>query len=127
MIVNFAVKELEKVPDNSIDCSFSDMDKETQERQNYARLACQLGIMGRDSKGKAMSSFSPNGQVTRAQFGTVLSRVLWGNIYDGGTMYYSNHLKALQKVRIIKSSDNASSLEKRGYVMLMLMRSSELK
>ncbi|HBB04145.1 TPA: hypothetical protein DCZ39_04610 [Patescibacteria group bacterium] len=44
----------------------------------YIKLACQLGIMGINS-----SLFNPNGIVTRAEFGTVLSRSLYGNLYDG--------------------------------------------
>jgi hypothetical protein len=40
------------------------------------KLACQLGIMGINSDGSAKEDFMPNALVTRAEFGTVLSRVL---------------------------------------------------
>jgi hypothetical protein len=113
MIVNFAIKELGKVPNTGLNCSFDDMKNETTERQRYARLACQLGIMGHESNRDIAENFAPNGSVTRAQFGTVLSRVLWGNMYDGGEIYYLNHLKALQKIGIVKTTNNYSSLEKR--------------
>jgi hypothetical protein len=43
----------------------------------YIKLACQLGLMGISS-----SIFDPKGAVTRAQFGTVLSRTLYGDIYN---------------------------------------------
>jgi hypothetical protein len=39
----------------------------------YIKYACQLRIMG-----QGMTGFDPNGEVTRAQFGTVLSRILYG-------------------------------------------------
>ena len=127
MIVNFAVKALGKKPDTTVDCTFPDMSQETPERQAYARLACQLGIMGRDTKGNVATTFAPNAPVTRAQFATTLSRVLRWHTYDWGMIYYLNHLKALQRIHIVKTTDNASSLEKRWYVMVMLMRTSELK
>ncbi|MEI7562684.1 MAG: hypothetical protein WCJ39_03030 [bacterium] len=127
MMVNFAIKQLGKTPNTGLNCSFNDMKNETLERQQYARLACQLHIMGHNPDGSLSKQFSPNDLVTRAQFGTVLSRVLWGNLYNGGVTYYLNHLKALQKIGIVKTISNADALEKRGYVMLMLMRSSEIK
>jgi hypothetical protein len=58
------------------------MKDETEEMRYYGIMACKLGIMGIDDKGNAKKSFSPNEEVTRAQFGTILSRVLWGQIYS---------------------------------------------
>ena len=71
-----------------------------------------------------MTSFFPNGEVTRAEFGTVLSRTLYGTIYNGGTPYYLNHLKALQDNSIITNT-NPDLQELRAYVLLMLMRSAQ--
>jgi hypothetical protein len=42
--------------------------------QLYAKLSCQLGLMGQN-----VETFKPNDIVTRAEFGTVLSRILRGN------------------------------------------------
>jgi hypothetical protein len=64
-------------------CNFTDIDNETTELKFYIKLACQLGLMGLDAQGNIISTFSPNLSVTRAQFGTVLSRTLRGNQYNG--------------------------------------------
>ncbi|MDR0860811.1 MAG: hypothetical protein LBO09_07775 [Candidatus Peribacteria bacterium] len=59
--------------------------------KDYAVKACQLGLMGMD-----MDYFQPYAMVSRAQFGTVLSRLLYGNLYAGGKPYYAKHLQALK-------------------------------
>ena len=79
--------------------------------------------MGLDTKGIPTTTFNPNEEVNRAQFGTVLSRTLWGNQYNGGEPFYLLHLDALQKESIMQKIDTPENKELRGYVMLMLMRS----
>jgi hypothetical protein len=86
--------------------------------QYYIRLVCQLGIMG-----VWLTSFEPYARVDRAQWGTVLSRILYGDQYDGANPYYINHLNALQTNGVI-SNTNPGLKELRGYVMLMMMRAS---
>lgn len=61
--------------------------------------------MGLDESGRPKSSFDPWAIVTRAQFGTVLSRALRGNTYNGGEPYYQDHLSALQRAEIMKQID----------------------
>lgn len=78
MMVNYAIKELGKYPDTSLACEFDDIADQSSELKNYIKRACQLGLMG-----QGITSFDPNGEVTRAQFGTVLSRALYGSGYDG--------------------------------------------
>jgi hypothetical protein len=68
-----------------------------------------------------IANFNPNGEVTRAEFGTVLSRALYGTLYNDGQPYYLNHLNAL-KTNTIITNTNPDMKELRGYVMLMLMR-----
>jgi hypothetical protein len=84
--------------------------------QWYIKQACQLWLMWVD-----ITNFSPTKTVTRAQFGTMLSRLLWWDLHDGLTPYYSEHLTALKEENII-SITNPDLKELRGYVMLMLMR-----
>jgi hypothetical protein len=43
----------------------------------YINIACQLGLMG-----QGVTTFNPDGEVTRAEFGTVLSRALYGTKYE---------------------------------------------
>lgn len=76
--------------------------------------------------GQGITAFRPYDTISRAEFGTALSRVLWGNEYEGGTPYYANHLNALKSAAIMNQIANAESTKEiRGYVMLMLMRSEE--
>ena len=119
MMVNYAIKVLGRTVDTWATCNFTDIVDQTPEMKTYIKLACQLGIMG-----VHMTTFEPNTTVTRAQFGTVLSRVLWGAIYNVGTPYYDFHLKVL-KLKNIISNTTPNLQEVRGYVMLMLMRASK--
>ena len=125
MISNFAIKQMKKVPNTGMQCDFVDMDQETSEMKFYSNLACQLGLMGLDTNGIPTSTFNPNEEVNRAQFGTVLSRTLRGNQYNWGEPFYSLHLDELQKESIMKQINTPENKELRGYVMLMLMRSIE--
>jgi hypothetical protein len=65
----------------------------------------------------------PNKKVSRAEFGTVLSRILWGETYNNATPYYANHLQALKNNGIMTQIDNPEKrLELRKWVWVMLMR-----
>ena len=68
MITNYATSVLHKVPDDSLSCEFDDMRYESQEMQFYAKLACQLHLMGIGSDGSVAEKFNPHGLVTRAEF-----------------------------------------------------------
>ena len=71
------------------------------------------------------NKFRPNSYVTRAEFTTALSRMIYG-IKDGTwkTKYYEPHMNKLKKEWIITNT-NPNIKELRGYVMLMLMRSAK--
>ena len=125
MISEYAIKVLKQTPDTTKKCIFSDMQNQTKEFQTYATLSCQLGLMGLKTDGTPASTFSPDGQVNRAIFGTTLSRTLWGNKYNGGPNRYSNHLNALFTNQIIANKDTPFNRELRGYVMLMMMRADK--
>jgi REP element-mobilizing transposase RayT len=85
--------------------------------------ACALGFMWLD-----MKKFSPNLRVTRAQFGTIMSRLLWWKKYAWGTPYYRKHLNALKLHNIMTQIQNPEGrVELRQWVWLMLMRAGEEK
>ncbi len=117
MMVNYAKNVLGKTPDTSKSCRFDDINNQSQELKGYILQACQMGIMG-----QGISTFRPNDKVTRAEFGTVLSRILRWESFDGGTPYYTRHLQALKDAWIMKQIDTPNMLEIRGYVMIMLQR-----
>ena len=120
MIVNYAKEVKGLTPDTSLACNFTDIANETEELEGYITESCQLGLMGVD-----INAFNPNGVVTRAQFGTILSRVLYGDTYNGGNPYYVDHLNALKDAGIMNNISAPNAPEIRGYVMLMMQRADE--
>lgn len=83
MISVFALQLTDLQPDTNKHCIFTDVKNENAEMQYYAQLACQLGLMGLEENWTTpKSTFDPNEYVTRAQFGTVFSRTLFGNTYN---------------------------------------------
>ena len=119
MLSVYATEVLGMTPDTSAACTFSDIDSVKGDLHDYIIESCQLGIMG-----QGITAFRPYDTISRAEFGTALSRVLWGSTYEGGTPYYAKHLDALKTNAIMNQIANAESTKEiRGYVMLMLMRS----
>ena len=117
MMVNYAKNVLGKTPDTSLSCNFTDIADQSTELRGYIKEACQMGLMG-----QGITAFSPNATVTRAQFGTVLSRALWDDMYNDGDPYYIYHLQTLQEAEIMTNISTPNASEVRGYVMLMMMR-----
>ena len=108
MMVNYAKNVLGKTPDTSLPCNFTDVANQSTELKGYIKEACQMGLMG-----QGITAFTPNGVVTRAQFGTVLSRALRGNMFDGATPYYKDHLQALKDAGIMTKIDTPNANEVR--------------
>lgn len=67
-----------------------------------------MGLMG-----VGITAFTPDAVVTRAQFGTVLSRALYGDIYNNGDPYYADHLQALKEANIMTNISTPSATEVR--------------
>ena len=119
MLSVYAMEVLGLTPDTSRACTFTDIASVKGDLHDYIITSCQLGIMG-----QGITEFRPYAQIPRSEFGTALSRTLWGSTYDGGTPFYAKHLDALKAAGIMTQISNAESMkEVRGYVMLMLMRS----
>ena len=127
MVVNFVVNVMWKEEPKEIpaQCSRWDeaKDRESQEIKWYAEKACALWIMWINVK-----TFAPNRVVTRAEFGTVLSRILRWNKYDvekasRENPYYKKHLEALKAEWIMTQIENPTKREeKRKWVRVMLSR-----
>ena len=99
-----------------------------KQSQYYAMIACRFGLMGYESNGITVKQhFDLYTTIDRAQFGTILSRLLRGTRNNGGAPYYLNHLSALQKVGIMTKIDTPRQDELRGWVMLMMMRTANGK
>lgn len=117
MISNFAKNILWMVPDTTKSCLFLNSNINPNLVQSVTE-SCQLWLMW-----QWISDFRPKDYVTRAEFWTVLSRVLRWNENEWWATYYENHLKALKSEWIMNKIDTPMDREVRWYVMLMLMRS----
>lgn len=82
MASEFAMKVIGITPDMTKKCEFDDINDEIDELQYYIKLSCQLGIMGLDYYGEPVTIFNPNHFVTRDQFVTILSRILFRDTYN---------------------------------------------
>ena len=123
MLSQYAMNVLWQKPANIIVPKFNDVsDKMNAEYNNAVTLAYQLWIMWINMP---KNKFRPNDLVTRAEFATALSRMLY-KIADWTDKYYSTHLAKLMEEKII-TNDDPMMKELRGYVMIMLMRSAEDK
>jgi hypothetical protein len=109
---------LSKTTDTKHIIQFEDVDKELDKSyDNWVTLGYHIWIMW-----KWITRFRPNDIVTRAEFATALSRLLYG-IKDSGNPYYTSHINKLYEEWIISNKDPDLE-ELRWYVMLMLMRSA---
>ncbi|MDR2541261.1 MAG: hypothetical protein LBD11_05900, partial [Candidatus Peribacteria bacterium] len=128
MISVYATTFLDKKPDltKSACSQFEDLSVTTVEMQHYMTLSCQLGLMGMNGDGVGVQlRFNPYPWLTRAEAGTVLSRMFRGLQYAtqlGDETYYGKHLQALKKAGIMNYISDPSLLELRGNIFIMLMR-----
>ena len=89
----------------------------------YIQLAYQYQIMWINADWSPMENFNPNKPISRAEFATVLSRVLFGSTYNqNGNNYYEKHIEALNKANILNDT-NPKITEWRWWIMTMLYRS----
>ena len=127
MLVKFTENVLElEIPENIPEnCAWWDSDEEwkTPQTKAYAEKTCALWVMW-----IRMKDFMPNKILDRAEFGTILSRLLWWDKYDvvdatKTNLYYVRHLQALKDRKIMTQiEDPESQFELRKWAWLMLMR-----
>ena len=122
MISNYAINVLNKKPDTSKKCEFSDIsDSLNTQYDNWVTNACQLWLMW-----QWITKFRPKDKVTRAEFWTILSRLLYWDKYNWWTPYYGKHLNQLNIRWIMTKINNPQWMELRWNVMVMLKRSETL-
>lgn len=129
MISEFAIKVVWLYPNFSkSECNlYRDISKESQELQFYMKTACQLWLMWLYTDWITVNpDFYPNGYVDRAQFGTIMSRLIfWGKYNWNINNRYIDHLNALKQNQIMKYIENPTMRELRWYVMIMMKRADE--
>ena len=122
MISNYAINILNKTPDTSKKCNFTDItDNQNTQYDLWVTKACQLWLMW-----QWITKFRPYDKVTRAEFWTILSRLLYWDKYNWWTPYYKKHLNQLNIRWIMTNINNPQWMELRWNVMVMLKRSQEL-
>ncbi len=78
MMANYVLDLDLQTPDTDKDCTYPDVSETLDTTYDMGVTnACQLGLMGLTPTGEKMAKFNPYGVVTRAEFGTVLSRALY--------------------------------------------------
>jgi hypothetical protein len=91
MLSQFAIQSLGKMPDTQKSCNYPDISG-YGDLTSWMETSCQLGIMG-----VGINAFDPDKGMSRAEFGTVLSRILRGDTYSVGATFYEGHLNQLKK------------------------------
>ena len=120
MLSYYAINVLWQKPDETRNNKFNDItEKLDTEYDNWVTLAYQLWIMWINMPN---NEFRPNDLVTRAEFATALSRMLYST--PDGNPYYVPHIEKLKSEWIL-TNDDYKMKELRGYVMIMLMRSAK--
>jgi hypothetical protein len=125
MMVIYMSKVLWKRPVTNKTAKYRDVspEKRWKEMANYIQLAYQYQIMWIHANWKPLRYFNPSWKVSRAEFATVLSRVLFWDTYNQDwSKYYEKHIKILEKNGILNNTDPTIK-EHRWWVMLMLKRS----
>ena len=133
MVVNYMVNVYWKeVPyDITYDCAHWEDDPsewESPEIKDYAIKACALWVMWINMWNK----FNPNDIVTRAEFGAVVSRILWWDKYNidkptDKNPFYKNHLKMLKSKWIMTQIDNPIwRQELREWIWVVFRKTTEM-
>ena len=125
MLSQYAMNVLWQKPANIVTPKFNDVtDKQNSDYDDWVTLAYQLWIMWQNMPN---NKFRPNDEVTRAEFATALSRMIYHTSdgeYKSTPKYYIHHMEKLVKEWII-TKDDPNMKELRWYVMIMLMRSAK--
>ena len=130
IVTVFEMLVLDAKPNRNKDCSaFADsISWYNSEMRNYMITSCQLERMWiHTADHKPISDFMPKKFVSRAEFWTILSRVLWWNKYEASrnsSKYYVQHLNSL-KWGTILSNINPDLKERRSYAILMIYRAAK--
>jgi hypothetical protein len=125
MLSQYAMNVLWQKPDETINNKFNDVtDKQNSDYDDWVTLAYQLWIMWQNMP---WNKFRPNDEVTRWEFITALSRMLYQTSdweYKSTPKYYIHHMEKMKEEWIVTKND-PNMKELRWYVMIMLMRSSK--
>ena len=96
--------------------------------KNYMVTSCQLERMWiHTANHKPIKDFMPRKFVSRAEFWTILSRILWWKKHEASknsSKYYVEHLNSLKNDNILNNIDPTLK-ERRSYAVLMVYRAAK--
>ena len=134
MLSVYAIKVLWLTPDTKKKwCdTYNDISYLSADTKFYIKLSCELDLMWQEPDGKTPKpKFDPNQYVDRAQFGTIFSRLIYGdkhNVNKGEKVKrYEKHLKALNTDGIMTKIKDPFMKELKGRIILMFHRASSEK
>ena len=124
MMSQYMTKVLWKTPVDAEKVEYADVNESLGDLADFIQTAYAYKIMWINADWTPLKNFNPNGKVTRAEYATVFSRVLFGDKYNKSEWnYYEDHIKALKEAGIL-TNDTPTIQEVRGWVMLMMYRSN---
>ena len=127
MLSIYAIKLLGMKHVHEKSVTYPDVSNKLGDLAFYIQEWYKLQIMWIHADGSPLSKFSPNSLVTRWEFWTVFSRILYGNEYNvESSSYYVKHLDLLKNAGILTNT-NPKITELRSRILLMLYRSQNVK
>lgn len=126
LVVDFVVDVLWREVPSEIPSQCTRWDEkewESEEMGEYARKSCALWLMG-----IYMKNFKSKKLLDRAEFGTIVSRILWWEKFNipHATMenkYYVKHLNEVKKKNLITKIDNPQQIkELRKWIWMVLKK-----
>jgi len=124
MMSQYMTKVLGKTPTTGEKANYADVDESLGDLADFIEIAYAYKIMWINADWTPLKNFNPKGKVTRAEYATVFSRVLFWDKYNKTEWkYYENHIKALKEAGILSNTEPTIQ-EMRGWVMLMMYRST---
>ena len=125
MMSQYMTKVLWRTPATGEKANYADVDSSLGDLADFIETAYAYKIMWINADGTPLKEFNPKGKVTRAEYATVFSRVLFWDKYNKSEWnYYENHINALKDAKILTTT-TPTIQEVRGWVMLMMYRSSQ--
>ena len=115
LVVDFVQDVLKREIPANIPSQCSRWDNETEwksaEVKKYAEQSCALWLMW-----IYMQNFKPNKLLDRAEFGTIVSRLLWWDKFNKPNAtrfnkFYTNHLEEVKKQNLITKIDNPEAMK----------------
>jgi len=122
-ISTYAIVALNKKPDTARRCIFNDVWSTTVEMQTFAKISCELNIMGLEQNGDPTPIFRPKDLMSRAEVFTAFNRLINGEVDNSESgVRYMKHMNRLLQQKIIFDTSDPKRNTLRWEVLLMLMR-----